>query len=256
MISSTESPYFSPIRTRNQRKRIEIEKSKEVQKSSKEERNYKSGAKSTQSLAEVKIKTGPSNLSDNVVEATDKPKKQIISEESRSNISNKRKHIGIKYENKPIKEMAISSGAKSTQSFAEFNIKPEPEETTSYLAEIATDAIYKHKKQIKTVVSPNVKLESNCSGTSAEPQNESLKKSKWEPKNWKIMLENMREMRKDRSAPVDTMGCHKCSDKNCDEKVCIELNLIILSNLRFNKTKMLADSAFPQLNRIDAVKPN
>lgn len=42
---------------------------------------------------------------------------------------------------------------------------------------------------------------------------------KWMPQNWSQVLANIREMRKDRSAPVDTMGCHKCSDHDADEKV-------------------------------------
>lgn len=51
-----------------------------------------------------------------------------------------------------------------------------------------------------------------------EITDENEKQSKWEPKDWQQMLDNMREMRKNRSAPVDTMGCHKCSDSNADEK--------------------------------------
>lgn len=45
------------------------------------------------------------------------------------------------------------------------------------------------------------------------------KSSKWEPKNWQQTLENIRKMRKNEIAPVDTMGCHKCSDDDADEKV-------------------------------------
>ena len=33
------------------------------------------------------------------------------------------------------------------------------------------------------------------------------KESKWEPENWRQMMENIREMRKAHLAPVDTMGC-------------------------------------------------
>lgn len=47
----------------------------------------------------------------------------------------------------------------------------------------------------------------------------SPKQEKWMPKNWEKTLENLRIMRLDRSAPVDTMGCHKCSDANADDKV-------------------------------------
>uniref|UniRef100_A0A1A9UNU7 Endonuclease III homolog n=1 Tax=Glossina austeni TaxID=7395 RepID=A0A1A9UNU7_GLOAU len=41
---------------------------------------------------------------------------------------------------------------------------------------------------------------------------------KWEPKNWREVLENIRLMRSKDNAPVDTMGCHKCADENADEK--------------------------------------
>uniref|UniRef100_A0A1I8P1L5 Endonuclease III homolog n=1 Tax=Stomoxys calcitrans TaxID=35570 RepID=A0A1I8P1L5_STOCA len=41
---------------------------------------------------------------------------------------------------------------------------------------------------------------------------------KWEPQNWKHILDNIRIMRSKDNAPVDTMGCHKCADENADEK--------------------------------------
>ena len=47
------------------------------------------------------------------------------------------------------------------------------------------------------------------------------KKPKWEPKNWYEVVENIREMRKDRDAPVDTMGCDKCMDETASPEVII-----------------------------------
>lgn len=44
------------------------------------------------------------------------------------------------------------------------------------------------------------------------------KQTKWEPNNWQQLLANIREMRKERNAPVDTMGCDKCYDEHSDEK--------------------------------------
>lgn len=44
------------------------------------------------------------------------------------------------------------------------------------------------------------------------------KQTKWEPNNWCQLLANIREMRKERNAPVDTMGCDKCYDEHSDEK--------------------------------------
>jgi hypothetical protein len=45
------------------------------------------------------------------------------------------------------------------------------------------------------------------------------KKPRWEPKNWPKVITNIREMRKQRDAPVDTMGCDKCSDKSAPPEV-------------------------------------
>lgn len=44
------------------------------------------------------------------------------------------------------------------------------------------------------------------------------KQAKWEPKNWRAHFNNIREMRKAKNAPVDTMGCDKCSDVDTDQK--------------------------------------
>ena len=40
----------------------------------------------------------------------------------------------------------------------------------------------------------------------------SVKREKWEPPDWRKQLENINEMRKNRDAPVDTMGCDVISD--------------------------------------------
>lgn len=41
---------------------------------------------------------------------------------------------------------------------------------------------------------------------------------KFEPPHWRQTLENIRSMRKKHPAPVDSMGCDKCSEENYDEK--------------------------------------
>ncbi|XP_035721415.1 endonuclease III-like protein 1 [Vespa mandarinia] len=43
--------------------------------------------------------------------------------------------------------------------------------------------------------------------------------SGWIPSNWKRMLENIQEMRKYKTAPVDEMGCHKCPDPNATDSI-------------------------------------
>lgn len=39
------------------------------------------------------------------------------------------------------------------------------------------------------------------------------------PLNWDIVLSNLREMRRNFDAPVDSMGCHKCYDETAPAKV-------------------------------------
>lgn len=39
------------------------------------------------------------------------------------------------------------------------------------------------------------------------------------PHNWEIVLNNLRDMRKNFNAPVDSMGCHKCHDQAASPKV-------------------------------------
>ncbi|XP_049531863.1 endonuclease III-like protein 1 [Anopheles darlingi] len=53
-----------------------------------------------------------------------------------------------------------------------------------------------------SAVKRNLKIEVG-SGLPDVPE----KEGKWEPANWRQMLENIRQMRKDNPAPVDTMGC-------------------------------------------------
>lgn len=46
-----------------------------------------------------------------------------------------------------------------------------------------------------------------------------VKKLKWEPNNWILLLNNIREMRKHQDAPVDTMGCDEISDRSSPPEV-------------------------------------
>ena len=61
-----------------------------------------------------------------------------------------------------------------------------------------------------SVKTEEVKLENSV--CDQELNNTSVKKEKWEPPDWRKQLENINEMRKNRGAPVDTMGCDVISD--------------------------------------------
>ena len=41
------------------------------------------------------------------------------------------------------------------------------------------------------------------------------------PDNWEKLYDNILEMRKEKTAPVDTMGCEKVQELTSDPKVCI-----------------------------------
>ncbi|XP_006613274.1 endonuclease III-like protein 1 [Apis dorsata] len=51
---------------------------------------------------------------------------------------------------------------------------------------------------------------------------------KWEPSNWETIVENIKEMRKYKTAPVDEMGCHKCTDPKATAKIARYQSLIAL----------------------------
>ena len=42
---------------------------------------------------------------------------------------------------------------------------------------------------------------------------------RWEPNHWVEQFENIRTMRKNKDAPVDTMGCERCTQEGYTEKV-------------------------------------
>lgn len=73
--------------------------------------------------------------------------------------------------------------------------------------------------ETKKEISP--KNSTKRSSTSQEEHSDKadIKNSKWEPANWQEIIANLKIMRKSIPAPVDTMGCHKCSDESADEKV-------------------------------------
>ena len=53
---------------------------------------------------------------------------------------------------------------------------------------------------------------------------------KWEPNNWRDQFENIRIMRKDKSAPVDTMGCERCTKEGYSEKVSMPFFVVVYSD--------------------------
>ncbi|XP_058061599.1 endonuclease III-like protein 1 [Anopheles bellator] len=87
--------------------------------------------------------------------------------------------------------------------FAEVKIKVESLEEAIPQVRSAIDVKTPVKRELTEEHSP-VKDEPVAErGFSAE----TVKETKWEPVNWRQTLENIRQMRRDTPAPVDTMGC-------------------------------------------------
>lgn len=87
-----------------------------------------------------------------------------------------------------------------------------------------TNAIKKENKTVlSTVIKPketeNVEIKQEVAKNEIQEEGDAVKQMKWEPRNWELILSNLRKMRAAAPAPVDTMGCHKCYDEKADEKV-------------------------------------
>ncbi|XP_044731634.1 endonuclease III-like protein 1 [Chrysoperla carnea] len=82
------------------------------------------------------------------------------------------------------------------------------------LLEVKEEKFQNIKKEIKTEQEViNIKQE-----IKEEIKEESLLDN-YVPPFWEEMLNNIREMRKNQDAPVDTMGCDQCPDENASEKI-------------------------------------
>ena len=58
------------------------------------------------------------------------------------------------------------------------------------------------------------------------------KVSNWEPENWKELLQNIKAMRKDESAPVDSQGCERTADETETPEVrfCHSLQVMFMAS--------------------------
>ena len=76
--------------------------------------------------------------------------------------------------------------------------------------------IPKNRKHIKVELEPQLKLEDLGEKNESIPNSPSEKQG---PLNWEPLYANILEMRKDLSAPVDTMGCERAHDAAAKPKV-------------------------------------
>ncbi|XP_064488627.1 endonuclease III-like protein 1 isoform X2 [Ornithodoros turicata] len=58
-----------------------------------------------------------------------------------------------------------------------------------------------------------------CDGPKPLSNDQTSSYFSWKPDYWEEALDNIRKMRQDKDAPVDTMGCEKCHDETAPDKV-------------------------------------
>ncbi|XP_053897333.1 endonuclease III-like protein 1 isoform X1 [Malaclemys terrapin pileata] len=85
-----------------------------------------------------------------------------------------------------------------------------------------------------------VLYDSSEGGVTEEEETDS-KRLKWEPGNWRQQLDNIREMRRKKDAPVDQMGAEKCFDSSAPPEVM--RYQVLLSLMLSSQTKDQVTSA-------------
>lgn len=119
---------------------------------------------------------------------------------------------------------ATRSRLKENNTTEEVKIEPKKKSVASKLLQ------QKRKEEIKSADSQN-----GHSDERKEDKIEHTKKLKWEPALWREQIQNIYEMRKERNAPVDTMGCDVISDKDASPEVFryqVLLSLMLSSQTR------------------------
>lgn len=77
------------------------------------------------------------------------------------------------------------------------------------------------------------------------------KKNKlFEPDDWRQVLENIRLMRIDHAAPVDSMGCEKCHEGLCQD---IKFTHNQITKFFFRRNRWWKDKKIPDFSLVDAL---
>jgi endonuclease-3 len=104
--------------------------------------------------------------------------------------------------------------------------KLSPENELSNVKKCTTKAKVSRRRHVSVALEDDVDNEpvqkEGTKHSSSETRDSENKKSKWEPKNWHEVVNNIREMRKQRDAPVDSMGCDKCADESAPPEVNVD----------------------------------
>ena len=79
--------------------------------------------------------------------------------------------------------------------------------------------IMQRKKKNHIKIETSVEISNDKTKSQNYVPNESLQSENLAPENWELVYNNILEMRKDLTAPVDSMGCERAHDKKAEPKV-------------------------------------
>ncbi|XP_053669137.1 endonuclease III-like protein 1 [Anopheles marshallii] len=218
-IMETKSPYFSPKKTRNFTKKAGLSL---LQKATQNNIPVEGKSSGKRSASVFKAKDESST---NVASAPKKTGKQRaknirIDAASVSNETNKTESCLLKTpekhhkadtnieEGKPtdiFNDPGLPNNPGENLSLKEVKIKVEPPEEDEVTSQVPIEKT-PVKQEAFDCLSPTKR-------ENADDQDDATiaKESRWEPENWRQMLENIRQMRRTTPAPVDTMGCDQFS---------------------------------------------
>uniref|UniRef100_A0A182R3N6 Endonuclease III homolog n=1 Tax=Anopheles funestus TaxID=62324 RepID=A0A182R3N6_ANOFN len=227
-IMETKSPYFSPKKTRNFTKKAGLSL---LQKATQNNKTVENRSNDDKSVPVLKVKAESSTQVASTIKRSGKRRLNNI----RVNVASTANET-IKMESCEadgcLQAVNVSGTLKTPekQHNAEVNIgKGKPTETVNdpgFLNNIEDNV---KLPDVKIKIEPSEEAEimpqSTCEKTPVKQEQfdylapikqentddqddpSIAKETKWEPKNWRQMMENIREMRRANLAPVDTMGC-------------------------------------------------
>uniref|UniRef100_A0A182LW49 Endonuclease III homolog n=1 Tax=Anopheles culicifacies TaxID=139723 RepID=A0A182LW49_9DIPT len=224
LTMEAKSPYFSPKKTRNFTKKAGLSLLQKVTQSGKPAENnsidkkcvpeQKVKVEGSTHVASAAKRTGKRRLNNIRVNAAAVPIESIKTESTELNESLQTvKEINIlKTPEKDQNAVAYEESRAAINdpglpnNLVDVKIKVEPPEEVGIMAQAICEKT-PVKQEPFDHLSPIKKQEN------ADDQDDPTiaKETKWEPKNWLQMMENIREMRKTNLAPVDTMGCDQFS---------------------------------------------
>jgi hypothetical protein len=108
-------------------------------------------------------------------------------------------------------------------------VTSDSETTVRVKVEPVENSVHDLKKEQPNNISIGKKRKGKKEKTEIKYETENsvdVKKEKWEPPIWRKQLKNMYEMRKNRDAPVDSMGCDVISDVTAKPEVCLQQSKI------------------------------